>query len=292
MPKSGRPHACPRASTPATAHATAPTTATKPATRLTIDTPKETPFYRAGAAAGHGSTRRFPGATLGAVASHPGSPVVPKPRPSTALAARLGLSPASAARLGSLRTPARIQDFVNRLRWNHERNGPTARSVNEVLRHGEAHCVEGALVAACALSLAGDPPLLMDMGAARGDVDHVVALFRRGGHWGAISKSNSPFLRHRDPIYRSLRELALSFFPQYVKKRRKTLRTYSVAVDLRRHDPALWVGNPGFCRELVDALTAARHFDILPPGMADSLRPIDEIEARSNLLRDHDPRER
>jgi hypothetical protein len=142
-------------------------------------------------------------------------------------------------------------------------------------------------VAASALWLNGYPPLLIDLGAARGDVDHVMALFRRGGHWGAISKSNSPYLRYRDPIYRTLRELALSFFPQYVKHRRKTLRTYSVPVDLRRHDPALWVTRDGFCHEMVDVLTGARHFDILPVGMNAGLRPIDEIEARANLLRDH-----
>jgi hypothetical protein len=209
-----------------------------------------------------------------------------------ALGLFLGLPRSLAASLAALRTPERIQDFVNGLRWNREAAGPTARSVAESLRHGEAHCVEAAFVAACGLWLAGDPPLVMDMGAARGDVDHVVALFRRRGHWGAISKSNSPFLRYRDPIYRSLRELTLSFFPQYVKKRRKTLRTYSVSVDLRRCDPALWVTHSGFCHDVVDSLTAARHFRILPPGVEGGLRPIDEIEARSNLLRDHPSRGR
>jgi hypothetical protein len=130
----------------------------------------------------------------------------------------------------------------------------------------------------------------MDMGADRGDVDHVVALFRRRGHWGAISKSNSPFLRYRDPIHRSLRELAISFFPQYVKRRRKTLRTYSVPVDLRRFDPALWVTHTGFCHDVVDALTASRHFAILPPGVGNAdLRPIDEIEDRSNGLKQFPP---
>jgi hypothetical protein len=199
----------------------------------------------------------------------------------------LGLPRTFAVRLAALRTPHRIQDFVNAIPWNHEPDGPTARSVVETLRAGRAHCVEAAFVAGCALWLAGAPPLLMDLGAARGDVDHVVALFRRGGHWGAISKSNSPFLRYRDPIHRTLRELALSFFPQYVKLRRKTLRTYSVAVDLRRHDPATWATHPGFCHEMVDALTGSRHFPILPPGMKHALRPIDEIEARSNLLKDY-----
>ena len=191
-----------------------------------------------------------------------------------------------ARRLVALRTPERIQDFVNAIPWNFEAEGPTARSVAGVLEHGRAHCIEAAFVAACSLWLAGEPPLLVDLGAARGDVDHVVAVFRRGRCWGAISKSNSPFLRYRDPIHRSLRELAISFFPQYVKSRRKTLRTYSVTVDMRRHDPALWVTHRGFCREVVDLLTGARHFPILPPGSHGPLRPIDEIEARSNLLRD------
>lgn len=198
----------------------------------------------------------------------------------------LGLPRAAAKTLAGLRSPHRIQDFVNALEWNNEGHGPTAHGVVEVLDRRQAHCIEGAFVAACALWLAGEPPLLMDMGAARGDVDHVVALFRRRGHWGAISKSNSPFLRYRDPIHRSLRELAISFFPQYVKLRRKTLRSYSVPVDLRKHDPTEWITHRGFCHRMVDRLTAARHFPIVPPGMEQDLRPIDEIEARSNLLKD------
>lgn len=216
---------------------------------------------------------------------------VRRPRPSRSrTAARLPprLGDRLARRVAALRTPERIQDFVNALRWNAERAGPTARSVAEALRHGEAHCVEAAFVAAYALWLGGRPPLVMDLGAARGDVDHVVAVFRHGRAWGAISKSNSPFLRYRDPIYRSLRELSLSYFPQYVKRRRKTLRTYSVAIDLRRFDPALWVTNPGFCHEVIDGLTGARHFPLLPRGAERYLRPIDEIEARSNLLKEHE----
>jgi len=207
--------------------------------------------------------------------------------PRVKLGIELGLTREMATRLVGLRTPERIQDFISTIRWNHQSDGPTALSVVEVLRQGRAHCIEGAFVAACGLWLNGHPPLLIDLGAARGDVDHVMAIFRRGRHWGAISKSNSPFLRYRDPIYRSLRELALSFFPQYVKLQRKTLRTYSVPVDLRRHDPELWVTRNGFCHEMVDVLTGARHFDILPAGSQSSLRPIDEIEARANTLRDH-----
>lgn len=198
----------------------------------------------------------------------------------------IGLPRPAARVLGRLRTPGRIQDFINRLRWNHA-EGDTARSVASVLEHGEAQCLEGAFVAACALWLAGLPPLLMDMGA-EGDVDHIVALFRKGRHWGAISKSNSPYLRYRDPIYRSLRELSLSYFPQYVVDRRKTLRTYSVAIDLRKHDPALWVTREGFCEEMVDTLTNARHYELLPRGMPSSeLRPIDPIVKRAAGLREY-----
>ena len=203
------------------------------------------------------------------------------------LGIQIGLSRPAAVRLAGLRSPHCIQDFVNSLEWNHQALGPTAHGVVEVLDRRQAHCIEGAFVAACALWLAGEPPLLMDLGAARGDVDHVVALFRCRGLWGAISKSNSPFLRYRDPIHRSLRELAISFFPQYVKRRRKTLRTYSVPVDLRKHDPAEWVTHRGFCHSMVDRLTGARHFTLVPPGMEKELRPIDEIEARSNLLKDY-----
>jgi len=203
-------------------------------------------------------------------------------------ALNLGLPRGTEARLRRLRTPEKIQSFINRIPWNYEEEGHTARSVVGVLDHNLAHCIEAAFVAAAALSLAGHPPLLMDMGAARGDVDHVVALFRRRGHWGAISKSNSPLLRYRDPIYRTLRELSLSFFPQYVKGRRKTLRTYSVPVDLRKHDPALWVTHDGVvCQEMVDVLTVARHFPLVPPEAEGDLRPIDEIEERGSLLNEH-----
>ena len=203
--------------------------------------------------------------------------------------ANLGLPRAADARLRRLRTPERIQSFINRIPWNYEQDGHTARSVVGVWEHNVAHCIEAAFVGAAALALAGNPPLLMDMGAARGDVDHVVALFRRRGLWGAISKSNSPLLRYRDPIHRSLRELSISFFPQYVKGRRKTLRTYSVPVDLRKHDPALWVTREGdCCTELVEVLTAARHFPIVPAEMESDLRPIDEIEERSSLMSEHE----
>jgi hypothetical protein len=109
--------------------------------------------------------------------------------------ADLGLDADEGRLLDELRTPQRIQEFVVDLRANFEQSGDTLRSVRGVLRYREAHCIEAAFVAACALWLHGDPPLLMDLTATSDDADHVVALFRRNGCWGAISKSNHAWLR-------------------------------------------------------------------------------------------------
>lgn len=205
----------------------------------------------------------------------------------------LGLPRPQAVQLSKLATAEAIQDFVNRIPMNFEIGGETALSVAQTLKQRRAHCIEAAMVAACALHLGGAPPLLMDMGAAEGDVDHVVALFRRGAYWGAISKSNGAYLRYRDPIYRSLRELALSYFVEYTRGPRKTLRSYSVPVDLRTVDAKLWVTHRGFCEEIVDILTAARHFALVPRGQAAGLRPIDAIERKANKLDEYeDPRKK
>jgi hypothetical protein len=190
----------------------------------------------------------------------------------------LGLPRRQAERLSRLSSPEEIQDFVNAIPMNFEIGGGTALSVTETLKQRRAHCIEAALVAACAFHMGGEPPWLMDLGAADGDVDHVVALFKRGAHWGAISKSNGAYLRYRDPIFRTLRELALSYFFEYTRGRRKTLRTYSVPVDLRKADPKLWVTNTRFCAEIVEMLTEVRHFKLLPRGQDKRLRPIDMIE--------------
>ena len=156
-------------------------------------------------------------------------------------AEHLGLTRAEFAVLRRLDTPQKIQRFVYALKQNFELRGDTCRPVRRVLRERSAHCIEGAMLAACAFWAHGEPPLLMDMRAVR-DFDHVVALFRRGGCWGAISKTNGIGLRGRDAVYRTLRELAMSYFHEYTNRREhKTLREYSPPFDLRRIDPAVWV---------------------------------------------------
>lgn len=199
-------------------------------------------------------------------------------------AERLGLSRSQYGTLKRLRTPARIQDFVTSLPTNFELKGDTALSVRETLRQGHAHCLEGAFVAACALWIAGEPPLLMDLQADATDDDHVVALFRRAGCWGAVSKSNHVWLRWRDPVHRTLRELALSYFHEYVLNDRKTLRTFSRAYDLRRIDPKLWVGRDDNCFDVADWVDESRHYPLITPAQAGLLRRRDAMEMKAGRL--------
>jgi len=199
-------------------------------------------------------------------------------------AERLGLSPSQYRTLKRLRTPERIQDFVTALPTNFELQGDTALSVRETLRQGHAHCLEGAFVAACALWLAGEPPLLMDLQADATDDDHVVTLFRSGGCWGAISKSNHVWLRWRDAIHRSPRELALTYFHEYVLKDRKTLRTYSRPYDLRRIDPRLWVGRDDNCFDVADWVDGSRHYPLITSMQSRRLRRRDAMEVKAGRL--------
>ncbi len=199
--------------------------------------------------------------------------------------AGLRLTAREFATLARLTTPARVQAFVNAVPANHEEGGETVRSVRGVLAHRRAHCIEAALVAACALWIHGLPPLVMHLDCAPTDHPHVVALFRRGRCWGAISKSNGAWLRYREPVYRTLRELAMSYFHEYFDRHgRKTLRSYSRPFDLSRVDPALWVTAAGDCWALHDRLAALAHTPLVTPAQARALSRRDPFERRSAQL--------
>ena len=138
--------------------------------------------------------------------------------------------------LRPLTSPRRIQDFLDTIPINHERQGETCSSPVVTLQRRSAHCMEGALVAALALWMQGHPPLIMDLKTPDDDVDHLVALVRIDGYWGGITKTNHAVLRYREPMFRDLRELAASYFHEYtLPDGRKTLRSYSEAFDLRRY---------------------------------------------------------
>jgi hypothetical protein len=196
----------------------------------------------------------------------------------------LGLSARERCVLLRYRTPRALQAFVTSIPINHERGGDTCYTVREVLRYRRAHCIEAALVAACALWLHGEPPLLLDL-RARSDFDHVVALFRRRGLWGAISKSNHVQLRGRDPIYRSLRELAMSYFHEYHNRRgEKSLREYSQAFDLRNVNSRLWLSGDEGAWEVERRLDLARHYRLFPVSQDRFLTAIDSLERKAKRL--------
>jgi len=203
----------------------------------------------------------------------------------------LGLTKAEFALLRRLDSPQKIQAYLYGLRQNFEPDGDTCRPVGAVLRAGRAHCIEGAMLAACALWVHGETPLLLDMRAVR-DFDHVVALFRRHGRWGAISKTNGIGLRSRDPVYGSLRELAMSYFHEYTNRRdHKTLREYSVPFDLRRIDPAVWVSGAKNAWAVAEALDEIRHFKLVQGRHLRAVTRRDPFEREAgNLLQYRRPR--
>jgi len=196
----------------------------------------------------------------------------------------LGLTRAEFAVLRRLNTPQKIQRFIYQLKQNFELNGDTCKTVREVLRTRSAHCIEGAMLAACAFWVHGEPPLILDMRAVR-DYDHVVALYRRHGCWGAISKTNGAFLRSRDPVYRTLRELAITYFHEYANRAdQKTLREYSIPYDLRRIDPKIWVSGTKHAWEVAEALDDIRHFKLVPSRHLKLVMRRDPHERRAGKL--------
>ena len=165
---------------------------------------------------------------------------------------------------------------------NHERGGVTCLSPRQVMRERRAYCLEGAMFAALALRLHGHPPLVMDLSSSPHDYDHVVALYKRHGCWGAISKTNHAVLRYREPIYRTLRELALSFFHEYLDDDgNKTLRSYSVPVDLSRFDKQDWMTNEDGNWFVVKSLYEAKHYPLLNRAQIASLRKAHAMEIKA-----------
>jgi len=186
--------------------------------------------------------------------------------------AAFGLSPQDVRTLRALKTPVKIQQFIDALTYQY---ADTAWSPQRVLRERKGHCLEGALIAAAALRLQGHPPLLMDLESVRDD-DHVLAIYRENGLWGSIAKSNFAGLRFRAPIYRSPRELALSYFENYYNLRgERTLRAYSGPVNLERLDSQHWMTSEEDVWCVPELLIAARHYPILPDNAARGLGRLD-----------------
>jgi hypothetical protein len=196
----------------------------------------------------------------------------------------LGLTPGEFAVLRRLSTPEKIQKWLLDLPQNFELDGDSCATVRMVLRDRRAHCIEGALLAAAALWIHGQPPLLLDLRAVN-DADHVVALFRKKGHWGCISKTNGPDLRWRDPIYRTLRELALSYMHEYSNRRdHKSLREYSVPYDLRRAKLEDWLTGEEGAWNIAEKLDEIRHYPLVTRAQIRLLLRRDPFEREVAML--------
>lgn len=175
--------------------------------------------------------------------------------------------------LAGLKKPQQIQARLDGTSYSSE---PIYRSPRSVIRDNRAHCFDGAMFAAAALERIGFEPLLVDLRAVRDD-DHVLAVFQVDGCWGAIGKSNFVGLRGRDPVYRTLRELAMSYFdPYFNTERERTLRSFSKPVKLSRFEKLNWRTDDAAMDVIADALNAAKHEELITPAPAMRLWPVDE----------------
>jgi hypothetical protein len=160
----------------------------------------------------------------------------------------------------------------------------TSWSPRRVLKENSSHCFEGAMLAAAALRANGYPPLILDLEAER-DTDHVIAIYRVNAHWGAIAKSNYTGCRYREPVYRSLRELALSYFDVYFNLRReRSLRTFSRPVNLARFDGREWMTTDEPLWFIAEYLFEIHHYRLLPAGMERRLHRLDDRSFRAGCL--------
>jgi hypothetical protein len=183
--------------------------------------------------------------------------------------------------LRGLKTPTGIQRFLDELPYNLSY---TARSPQRVLRDRTASCLEGGIFAAAALRALGFPPLIFDLEADQ-DTDHVVAIFKMREHWGAVAKSNFTGCRYREPVYRSLRELAMSYFNIYFNLRgERTLRRYSRPVNLSRFDRLHWMTTEEPIWFIAEHLCEIPHIRLLTPPMEKRLTRVDPRTFKGEMV--------
>lgn len=190
--------------------------------------------------------------------------------------------------LKNLNKPAKVQDYLNSIKFNFETHGETLRSPVRMMRAGEAHCLEGAIFAAYALSLHGFKPLIVHLKSSKEDYDHVVMVFQIDGLWGAISKTNHAVLRYREPVYKNIRELVMSYFHEYFLNSTgvKTLRSYSVPLDLSVFEKGWEVAEDDLWG-IDEELDLIKHYEILPKGMIKKLRKADHIEIKAGSIKEY-----
>lgn len=181
-----------------------------------------------------------------------------------------------------LSDPGKIQAFLERLTYSGE---AAYRCPLRVLRERKGHCFDGALFAAALLNQIGFPPLILEMLPNERDDDHLLALFKQAGHWGALASSNFTGLRFREPVYRTLRELVMSYFEQFFNAaREKTLRGYTRPLNLGRFDRQLWMTRDEPLELIAGSLDKTPRVMLLTAEMTAALRRVDERSFRAGLL--------
>jgi hypothetical protein len=182
--------------------------------------------------------------------------------------------------LVGLESPPKIQAFLDRIPYSAD---PIYRCPRRVLEDRKAHCYDGALFAAAALRRLGHPPLILDMHAVRDD-DHVLALYKRDGLWGAVAKSNFVGLRYREPIHRTLRELVMSYFEDFYNvDREKTLRSYTLPLNLRAFDRLDWTVRDEPMDLIAQRLDEIRRIPLLSERSIQGLCLADERSYRAGM---------
>lgn len=183
-----------------------------------------------------------------------------------------------------INSPVKIQDFLNAIPINFGARGDTCQSPLRVLHNNKAQCVEGAMLAAAIFWYHGEKPLLFDLKTTKHDDDHVVALFRYNNMWGAVSKTNHAVLRYRDPVYATIRELALSYFNEYfLDDGKKTLRSYSVPFSLLDFEDD-WLTTEKDIWGIPEELDGSKHYDIADKKTLRFLRKADALEIEAGKI--------
>ncbi len=192
------------------------------------------------------------------------------------------LTPAEHRLFARLDTPQKIQTFIEKLPPNFELKGETCMSPRRTLKAHTAHCAEAAVLAAAALIYHGKPAWLMDIRALPSDQDHIVTLFKERGLWGAMSKTNHAVLRWRDPIYRSVRELAMSYAHEYnLNGGKKSMLAYSKPFSLARYAPARWLTTSDELYWLMEDIDDSPHLPLAPKSALQRRRRMTRVELKT-----------
>ncbi len=184
--------------------------------------------------------------------------------------------------LPNLISPYKIQEFLDAIPYSDETR---YRCPQSVLQDNKAHCFDGAVFAAAALRMIGFPPLLVELLPNENDDDHIIAIFKQNNHFGAVAKSNFVGLRYREPVYRNLRELIMSYFESYFNvKRERTLIGYTTPLNLNKFNKQNWILNDFAMESIADTLDELRKYKILTPAMKWKLTKVDLRSYKAGLL--------